>query len=244
MKITAIIQARMASTRLPGKVLLPLNGKPVLQRLVDRVRKSKLINDVVIATSINPKDKEIEMFCRQSNISFYRGDEENVLKRVFLAAVVNRPDIIVEITGDCPLVDPKQIDICINNLIEYKADYSCNIYPRSWPDGFDIQVYTFADLQQLYYEIKPKQHVGWNITQYPNDFKVVNYPAPDEYNIPELRLTLDTKEDLELLQLIFGYFDNEKDYRPTAEEIIELIKLFPKLKEINQGIKAKKPEEG
>lgn len=165
--VVAIIQARMASERLPGKVLLPMVGKPALHWCVDRVRKSKSVNKIVVATTTNPKDIQIVNYCRDEiGCLSYRGSEDDVLGRVLKAAELSNADYIVDITADCPFVDPEQIDTIVKNTIKKKCIYGSNIFPRVWPDGFDIQVYPIRALRALDFIITDavkRHHVGWNI---------------------------------------------------------------------------------
>ncbi len=248
-KVTAIIQARMRSTRLPGKVLMPFVRKPALWWLVNRVLHSKAIDDVIIATTDNPANKPINEFCDcyfknldSVNVFNYTGDENNVMERVLAAAVKNETDIIVDITGDCPLVDPRHIDCLIKTLLSNDIDYVSNCVPRSWPDGLDLQVYHTNALQECYEIFYPKNHVGINISLNPEYFKTLHWDAPEEYRFPEIGLTLDTPEDYQLLKLIFEKFGNDIFFK--VEDVIEYIKDNPELLKINSHIKRKSIEEG
>ncbi len=133
MKIIATVEARMGSSRLPGKTMMNLNGKPMLEILLGRVRMSKLLNDVVVATTVNEKDNLIEKFCKEKGYNYFRGSEDDVLGRVLKTAKHNKADIIVELTGDNPLVDPEIIDEMVQYYLDNTYDYVCNSLPRTFP---------------------------------------------------------------------------------------------------------------
>jgi spore coat polysaccharide biosynthesis protein SpsF len=243
MNKVAIIQARMDSSRLPGKVLLPLAGKSALQRMIERVRQAKQVDDIVVAIGEdNPNN--IKKLCDGMGVDYNVGSEDDILKRVYRTAGYFNADIIVELTGDCPLIDPKQIDICIENFIRMKAEYSSNIYPRTWPDGFDIQVYDYSMLAKLFIINKPEHHIGWNIPRVNRYCSVVNYPSPAEYYWPDLGLTLDEKEDWVLLDIIYDHFESINKLDFTAEECIDFVRGHPDLWSINKHVRRKIPEEG
>lgn len=241
--IVAIIQARMGSTRLPGKVLLPINGIATLGRIVDRITYSNKVNEIIVATTLNDKDDATEKYCMDMDIQYYRGSEKYVLGRVLTCAVSFRADIIVEISGDCPLIDSRHIDFLIDELINHDYDYVSNdVVNRSWPDGFDIQVYytkILAKMNEIMVMEKRTNHVGWNIGLRPYTFRVKHYPAPEEYNYPDWGLTLDTVEDLVLLIEIFKHFHSHSNF--SSKEIVNYLKGNPKLLEINKNIKRKNP---
>ena len=164
-KVVAIIQARMASTRFPGKVMKEIYGKPVLQWMVERVKLAEVVDDIVIATTLN--SEEIVLLCIEENYLHFVGYvEEDVLSRVYRTAILYEADIIVDLTGDCPLVDPIHISLLVKEVKDNHYGYASNIRPRSWPDGFDVQVYKRDILEMLHRNIqdpKDRQHTGWNI---------------------------------------------------------------------------------
>ena len=237
-KVVAIIQARMASTRLPGKVLMPMVGKPALQWCVERVKRAKKVHEVIVATTTNPKDVEIVVFCQDVlKVKLYSGSEDDVLGRVYAAAQLSKADYIVDITADCPLVDPADIDEIVsqvksnNNYI-----YGSNINPRRWPDGFDIQVYPIDSLRAVNFLINNpvhRCHGGWNILN--NINAVATYlNKKNEYEIaliPEggrdyafMEVTLDTQEDLMLINKVLSHFYNtRKQDTFTMFDVIEFL---------------------
>src|SRR3989338_7348983 len=147
--VNAIIEARMGSTRLPGKTLLPIVGKPAIGLLIERLRIAKKINEIILATTINPEDDAIEKFCNENNTKCFRGSSEDVLNRVYSAAKIYDADIIVEVTGDCPLLDPWLIDECIDIFLMEDYDYLSNFIEQSYPPGIDVQIFTFKVLERL-----------------------------------------------------------------------------------------------
>ena len=248
-KVVAIIQARMESERLPGKVLMELGSKPAIWHIVDRVREAEQVDHIVVAMPDTLKNKELRRSVTGAlGCDVFEGSNEDVLYRVYMAAVRFDADIIVDITGDCPLVDPTHIDILVNSVKNDNVFYASNCHPRSWPDGFDVQVYTFDALKKvndIVLDLKHRCHVGWNIwyNKY-NLFRnetVTHLPAPPEYRYPEWGLTLDTKEDLVVLDMIFKHFENNDFF---AEEVIDYVKEHPRLLEINGSVKRKTPGEG
>jgi len=251
-KVVAVIQARMRSGRLPAKVLLPLAEMPVLWWMVKRVISAELVDQVVIATTSHPANAPIFQFCHvvdriglyinQPSCFQYHGDEDDVIGRVLAAAEGIGADIIVDITADCPMVDPRHIDYLINYLDSQKWDYVSNdIIKRSWPDGLDIQVYPTEILKKCKKLYNPKQHCGWNIAQYPDVFIAGNWSAPSEMHWPELGLTLDTQEDYYMLKALFMEFGDDPLFR--VEDVVKLLKENPELI-TNKDVRRKTPEEG
>ena len=245
-KVTAIIQARMRSSRLPGKVFLPLAGKPVLWWMATRASLAELVDDVVIATTTDESNDIIWLYGNQNYDKFpatvyrYSGKEDDVMGRVLAAAKYMQTDIIVDLTADCPMMDPSHIDYLIDNLSN--ADYISNdIVNRSWPDGLDIQVYKTNALKKCKKLFKPKQHCGWNIPQHPVEFHCLNWKAPDDMHWPELGLTLDTARDYEFLSKLFERFGHNPIFK--VEDVIKYLRNNPKLI-TNKNVYRKTPEEG
>lgn len=245
MKKVTIIIARMGSTRLPGKVMLLLNGKPVLQHIIERCRASKYTDQVIVATVDQGKSFPIFHLCDDLKCEYYAGTEENnVLKRVYDAAKKFNADIITEITADCPFISYYYIDRILKMLIGKIYDYASNVEFRSFADGLDVQAYYFEVLEKLYQSTDSrinKNHVGMNIHQIEHTFKTINYCAPFDYFYPDWRLTLDTREDYDLISLLYKKFPS---IDTPAEEIIDYLKNNQELLEINSNIKTKKFEEG
>ena len=205
-KIVATIEARMTSTRLPGKVLKPILGKPVLELLIERLQLVKNIDEIIVATTINDTDDPIIDLCDQINVKYFRGSEEDVLKRVLDAAKSASADLITEITGDCPLIDPFIVDKCIEVFLEGDYDYVSNTIERSYPDGLDVQVFPVSVLEEVNSLTKDPvdhEHVSLYIYEHPERYRLKNIKANDEMFWPELGITLDTPEDYKLITRIF-----------------------------------------
>ena len=249
MKISAIIQARMESTRLPGKVLLPLAGKPSLWWTIKRISLSSFINEIIIATTTKESNDPIQHFFNSiigdfNNLSLFRynGKEDDVIGRVLNAAYQNQTDIIIDITGDCNIIDPKHIDNLIRRLTILKLDYISNCVKRDFPDGLDIQVYwtdVLIKCRRLFY---PKQHCGWNIAQHPEIFSIRHWKAGPSMHWPELGLTLDEKSDYEMLKVLFDKF-GRRDPGFSSETIIKFLRENPEYI-TNSNVRRKTPEEG
>jgi spore coat polysaccharide biosynthesis protein SpsF len=160
-----ILQARMSSSRLPGKVLKQINNKPILKYEVDRVLKSKKIDKLVIATSINKEDDEIEKFANSIGVDCYRGDLNNVLKRYYECALKYNADTIIRITGDCPVIAPDVIDNIMDLFEKSKVDYISNTLERTFPDGLDVEVFSFTTLKKIYFKATDKDDLE-HVTRY------------------------------------------------------------------------------
>lgn len=243
-KVVAIIQARMASSRLPGKALLPLgpNNKSVLWWMLKRASLAKLVDEAVIATTLDRTNQPIRKAFLGQTWSWI-GDENDVMGRVLWVAKKTNADIIVDLTGDCPLVDPIHIDNLIKILLNWEYEYVSNCVPeRTWPDGLDIQIYWTKILKRCKKIFNPPQHCGWNIAQHPRIFDSYCNIAHGDMYWPELGLTLDTPEDYKLLKIIFKKFGRNPKFH--VEDVILFLKLHPELVEINSSVRRKTPKEG
>ncbi|MBU4461499.1 glycosyltransferase family protein [Patescibacteria group bacterium] len=238
-KICAIIEARIGSTRLPGKVLMPICGKPMLQHIIERLRFSKLINQIILAIPDTKENDILEEFALRNSIGCYRGSENEVLARIYLAAKENNCDVIVRITADNPLIDPEIIDLAIKKYLSARADYSSTFYPsRFLPIGLDAEVFNFHALEIAYKNAKKshqREHVTPYFYEHPDVFKIISIKLPKHLENPKLRLTLDTKEDLELITKIYAKLYKTGSLFKT-KEILDLFKVQPELKKINAHI--------
>ena len=240
MKTVAIIQARMNSTRLPGKVLLPIGDTNAIQMIVDKCKANPLIGEVAVATTYN--SNKITDYCRENNIKFWIGAEENVLDRVYYTARAFKADIIVDITSDCPFIDLSDLQRYVGPIKIGALDYASNVMVRTFPDGLDLQVYSFKALENIMeFCTAPEhyQHSGWNFINHQKICKTLNIYAPKPLNWPELRITLDTAEDYAVLNLIYTWLG--KDAKPL--EIVNFMRNNPKIMAINQNVIAKTPGE-
>jgi spore coat polysaccharide biosynthesis protein SpsF len=232
MRIVAIIQARTGATRLPNKVLSNIEGKTMLERVVTRVQRSKVIATVV-ATTRNPMDDAIYSMCQHKGWTVFRGDEEDVLDRFYWASVVYDADVIVRISADCPLIDPEVINYCIDWFLDRKVDYASNKIPHSYPLGLDVEVVKFSALERAYHEDKNyREHVTPYIYKNPGKFKLL--PVMNVEDLSNMRWTVDTQEDLEFVRKIYGHFRRD-DF--NWREVVELLKKHPEWCEINKDVK-------
>lgn len=246
MKVTAIIQARMGSTRLPGKVMMKIKDKTVLQHIVERVKAAKNIRDIIIATTLNESDCIIQEEADKLGVKCFRGSEDDVLSRYYLAAKKNDSDVIIRITSDCPVIDYKIIDKMIEKFFIYnekdKIDYMSNfdVVPNTFPRGMDIEILTFSALEKTYKEaIKgyEREHVTPYIYENIDKFKIQGFMNNEDFS--KYRFTLDTVDDLKAISTIYNYLYDENEMFGLGE-IINLIKTNNFIEKINKDIKQKK----
>ena len=211
-KILCILQARMSSTRLPWKVLKKINDKSLLEYEVERIKKSKLINKLVIATSNDISDDKIELFCKDNFIECFRWDLNNVLKRYYdCSKKYSDYNVIVRITWDCPLIDQKIIDKTINLFLKSNVDYCSNIEPETFPDGMDIEVFSRKALEEANNNsVLPseKEHVTPYIRKH---FKKINYALKNK-NLSSYRFTVDEQKDFDLIKILIENIWPNKSY--------------------------------
>jgi len=236
MNIIAIVQARMGSTRLPGKVLLNLEDKTVLEHVVERIRSSKYVDDIVVATTISKDDLRIVELCANLRISVYCGSEDDVLDRYYQAAKLFKADNVVRITSDCPVIDPKIIDDAITLHSKNDVNYTSNTLKETYPDGQDVEVFTFTSLRTAWKDAKlasEREHVTPYIRNNPDIFKHASLEYKEDFS--QKRWTLDNAEDLEFLRLIYKYLYN-KNPLFNMDDILALIDEKPEIEKINQHI--------
>tara|TARA_B110000008_G_C16810693_1_gene500657 strand:- start:128 stop:862 length:735 start_codon:yes stop_codon:yes gene_type:complete len=241
MRVIATIEARMTSKRLPGKVMLPVLNKPILHFLVERLKNVPSIDDIILATTINETDDILVQFAKDENINWFRGSEDNVMLRVIEAASSANADIVVEITGDCPIIDPKIIEQSILMFKANNADYVSNAIIRSFPDGMDTQVFLLDTLKKSFLMTNDPldhEHVTLHIRNNPDIFTRINIVAPPELEWPNLGLTLDERDDYNLLKKVIEHFEHNK---PLFEciDVVNFLRNSPHLVKINENIQRK-----
>jgi spore coat polysaccharide biosynthesis protein SpsF len=238
LKTIATIEARMTSTRLPGKVLAKIGTFPALALMVKRVSRVPEIDDIVIATTTNATDDEVVYLARQLGVGVWRGSEEDVLQRVLDAARNAGADVIVELTGDCPLIDPAIVSKVINRYRELEVDYVSNGLMRSYPIGMDLHVFStdvLADVNQRTNDAVDHEHVSLFIYRHPEIYSLANVEAPPEEMRPNLRLTLDTVEDLEVIRAIHHAIGFDRfDY--SLANILKFLDANPQIAAINAAV--------
>jgi spore coat polysaccharide biosynthesis protein SpsF len=245
MRIIATIEARMSATRLPGKVMFPLAGAPMLQRLVERVRRAKLIEEVVVASTVSPPDEVIADLCERIDCRVHRGSVEDITQRLLNAA--EGADVVVQLTGDCPLIDPEHVDETVSRLLQAKADYASNsLHGCTFPLGFDVRAFTMEALRRsadLSDDPVDRVHGSYFIHRNPQLFRLIGWNAPSELRWPELRLTVDEPADYELVRRVF---DHLYPVQPNfgATEVVTLLRQRPDWVAINSAVRQKAPVEG
>lgn len=238
-KIVAVVQARMGSTRLPGKVLKEVLSRPLLSYQIERMKKVQNIDELVIATTPNGNESIIEL-CDKENITYFIGSEKDVLERYYLAAKKSQADIIVRMTSDCPLIDPVIVDQVIDMYLQNDFDYVSNTQLRTFPRGMDTEVFSFEALEKAYYEAELEyehEHVTPHLYLNAGKFKIGQYTQ--KYDSNEIRLTVDTLEDFTLIKLILEKLYPEKPDFLLAD-ILKVLKQQPSWLEINKEIVQKK----
>lgn len=231
----AIIQARVGSSRLPNKVMLELGGMSVLEQVVYRVRKSTFIDEVLVATTIQPQDLAIVRLCSEQGIRVFCGSEDDVLDRYYQAAKLIQPDHVIRITADCPLIDPEIIDRVIQVHLDGGYDYTSNVITESFPDGEDVEIMRFEVLKSAWTEANmasQREHVTQYIIH--ND-KYKKYNVTNEVDLSDKRWTLDNEEDYELIKEIYQRLSvNHQIF--GIKEILSMLDENPELEQINRRI--------
>lgn len=241
MKIGVIVQARMGSSRLPGKIMKNLSGKTVLEHVVDRLKYSEYVNSIIIATTMDKGDDIVAESMTNYGVSVFRGSEDNVLERYYLAAKENELDIVVRVTSDCPLIDPIVMDAIIKKYVEGNFDLVTNagadLTKRTFPRGLDVEVFSFKLLEKTFKNAKldhQKEHVTPYI--YENCENIFYYT--NEHDFSKYRWTLDTAEDFELISIIYEKLYSDK-IMFFMNEILMLFENEPQLTLINSHIEQK-----
>jgi spore coat polysaccharide biosynthesis protein SpsF len=239
-EIIAIVQARMGSTRLPGKVMMNLIGKPMLVHELSRIARSKQIGSIVVATTTSRSDDCIVDLCKEHAWHYFRGSEPDVLDRYYQCAKYFGADIIIRLTADCPLIEPTIIDKVVGKFIDKSpnVDYVSNIIPqRTFPQGLDTEVMSFSALERSWIEDKNlvlREHVTQYILRNLDKFKVAG--VMNDRDVSNLRWTVDTKEDFKLVNEIYSFFGNNQF---SWYDVLDLMDKKPELRLINENIRQK-----
>lgn len=240
MRNVAIVQARMGSTRLPGKILMPATGKPLLVHMIDRVNQCKMVDEIVVATPGQPDDIAIYHALRAAghhNYFAWAGGEDDVLSRVLVAARAYQADTIIELTADCPLIDPEIIDETASLFAVGDFAFCSNATVRSYPDGMDVSVFSLDTLEQVSLETTDpydREHVSTHIRRNRDRFPAFDLIAPPDLAWPELGLTLDEPADYELIRRIVEHFAPAIDY--TLADIMDLLRNKPEWVALNEQV--------
>lgn len=227
--ILAILQARVTSSRLPGKVLKPLLGAPMLLRQIERLQKAQKIDRLLVATSNEPADDLIEKLCEEHGIGCYRGSLNDVLDRFYQAARAFKPEHVVRLTADCPLADPVLIDDVIGFYLDGGFDYASNAIEPTFPDGLDVEIFRFSCLERVWRDAtlpSQREHVTPFIHQQPLRFKIGHFKSPND--LSHLRWTVDESKDFELVTMVYeALYPKNPDF--STQDILNLLNRRPEL---------------
>ena len=236
MKYLAMIQARCGSTRLPNKVLKDLCGKPALQRMIERVQRSRLLDEVMVVTSIEKNNLPILKLCAELGIRVGVGAEDDVLDRFFQTAKLLSPEFVVRLTADCPCFDAELLDSAISGLSDENGYDYCGMLSESFADGLDFEIIKFTALEKAWIEAKhsfEREHVTQYIIRHPELFKLKSFESPIGY-FGNFRWTVDEIEDFEVVRRIYEYFlQTEKKEYFGYRDILDYMRLHPEIQEMN-----------
>lgn len=242
MKTAILVQARMTSTRLPGKVLKQVLGKSLLEYQIERLQRVKLADEIAIATTTKKTDDPIIDLCDRLSVAYFRGSEEDVLERYYQAATEHKADAIVRVTSDCPLIDPQVINQVIDYYVQNQStyDYVSNCIKRTYPRGMDTEVFSFSVLEQAFKEATAqpdREHVTPFIHRQPERYRVGHVTYSKDYS--HHRWTVDTPEDFELIKkIIETLYPNEPYF--TLKDCLKLLQKHPNWYFINSDIEQKR----
>lgn len=242
MNVVCIVQARVGSSRLPGKVLKKICGKTVLEHDINRLKLASRIDEIVIATTIEAQDNQIVEEAKRLGVKYFRGSENDVLSRYYYAAKENNADIVVRVTSDCPCIDYNILDNMIEMFIEQNGsvDYVSNTIERTYPRGYDGEVFSFEALEKAFNNAEKcyeREHVTPYLYDLNNNFKILQYKNCHDYS--KYRVTLDTKEDFQVIESIYeALFKNEVYF--SLNDVIDFLEKNPEIATINEKIKQKK----
>lgn len=243
MRTATIVQARMGSTRLPGKVMMDLGGATVLARVVQRLRRASLIGELIIATTFDPADDVIVEECKALGVAFFRGEVRDVLDRYYRTALHFGAEVIVRITSDCPLIEPEVTDRVIDTFLEQRPDYASNAVQRTYPRGLDTEVFTFDALERTWQKAQrpyQRSHVTAYIYENPEQFKIVSVTGDADYSWQ--RWTVDTPDDLRFIREVYELMGNDPGF--YWRDVLSLLERRPELLELNSHVMQKALQEG
>lgn len=231
-----VVQSRMSSTRFPGKIMKDVLGKTLLERMLERMQKSKKCGTIVVATSLNPKDDALEELCKKIDIPCFRGNEDDLLERHYLCAKMFDAQIVAKIPSDCPLIDPAIIDKGFDFFFENNYDFISNLHPASYPDGNDVEIFKFEALEKAYREATKKmerEHTTPYFWENPTLFTIGNFKWEKslDYSMSH-RFTIDYEEDYFFIKAVFeALYPSTPNF--NLEDIIDLLEKKPEIYELN-----------
>ncbi len=234
-KITVIIEARTGSSRLPNKVVAEIEGKPMIFYVIDRIKQIKSVEQIILATTQEENDKILTEIAKQNSIGSFVGDSIDVLDRGYQCALQNNADPIIRITGDCPLIDPDIVEEMLEFYLKNNYDYVSNRINPKYPDGLDVEIYSFNTLQMAAQNAKwssERELVTTYITKNPKNFKIFSYENQED--LSEYRWTVDEQKDLEFIRKIYSIMKPKTNF--SMKEIVEILSKNSELLKINAGI--------
>ncbi|MDH3892464.1 MAG: glycosyltransferase family protein [candidate division Zixibacteria bacterium] len=235
--VLAVVQARVSSTRLPGKVLKPILGRPMLWRQLERLQHASRIDRLMVATSDQPDDRQLLAICADFDVPCFCGSLDDVLDRIYRAAQSVGADTIVRLTGDCPIIDAEVVDIVIDQFQKSACDYATNTNPPTYPDGLDVEVMGIDCLETAWREAKlisEREHVTPFIRNRPERFGITN--CTNEADLSHLRWTVDEPEDFDLITRIFeGLYPKKPTF--SMADVVEYLEDHPQLSKLNSGFR-------
>lgn len=240
-RIVGIIEARMRSTRLPGKVMKPILGEPMLYRMIERLRHCHFLDDIWIATTEHESCKPIVDLADRIGVGCFEGSENDVLDRVLKTAKIAEADIIVELTGDCPLLDPIVVDRVVDAFLSNNVDYCSNALQDDYSGGMDVQVFPIKILEEvatLTTDPVDREHVSLYIYEHPDRYNILDIKDDLSSDLKGIRLTVDTEADFQLVSNVFEELYS-KDQFFNLEDIFRLFDQKPELRHINEHIHQK-----
>lgn len=231
--ITTVLQARFSSSRLPGKVLKEILGRPVLALQIERMKRARHMQDLVVATSTQAEDAAIEALCKKLGIVCCRGALDDVLDRFYQAVVATRPDHVIRVTGDCPLIDPAVVDAVVDFHLAGGYDYTSNTLEPRFPDGLDVEVFRFSCLEQAWNEAtltSQREHVTPFLYQNPQRYRLGSFKNATD--LSHLRWTVDTQEDFNFIQEVFcRLYAAYPKFK--MQDVLDLLENTPELQQLN-----------
>lgn len=241
-RIVASIEARMGSSRYPGKVLADIHGKPALTRLVDRLRYCKTLDAIIVATTTGSGDDPIAAWAEREKVAIFRGDEDDVLQRVVDANRSMDGEIVVEITGDATLTDPEVVDLAVKTFVQNDCDVVSTTWKKSFPIGIDAQVFSLealAEVAKTVFDPPVREHVSLYFYEHPERYRIIHLEAPEAARAPDLRLTLDYPSDRDMIDSVFARLEPEHGDRFAVRNIVALLRASPELLRDTQDLPIK-----
>jgi spore coat polysaccharide biosynthesis protein SpsF len=240
-RTVAVVAARMGSERLPGKSMAMLAGKPAFAHLAERLKRSRLLDDIVLATTHLPEDEPLRACAASLEVPFFAGSPSDVLGRTLKAARSVAAEVIVQVTGDCPLIDPQIVDRVIQTYRAERPDYAANVIPSTYPNGMDVEVFAtslLSEVDGITTDAVDREHVSLYIYEHPDRYRLINVAAPAHLSRPQLRLCIDTEQDYEVVRAIYqALYPIRPDFH--LDDILGFLDAHPAIAALNASVEQK-----